>query len=284
MMFLMQNLGLIIADLISSNDKHWKLYITLREIITVVMCPHVTNDKLTILKERTTHHHKLFMKFYPNDPLKFKFHVHLFYVDLALLGPLKQFWCMRFEVRHKLFIKKARATTSRVNKSHTLAIANQLKLSHTFVRNNGFKLHVSSGPQQFFVFEKPKFDHIKLMFNEQQLKNLVTVPWIRINGTYYSTKEGNIVLSLGNVLENITIGKIELILVMNDKIYFVDNVLEKIKYNDHIFAYEANCSKTYGIIEQMEMKFFWPNYYCSMKNKTTLKNYVNERIYNVSKF
>lgn len=278
MIFLMQNLGLIIGDLVPVKDRHWKLYLSLRNIETIIMSHDVTADKIKRLDKLITMHLKDYQDMFPDDTLKFKFHMLLHYTDLMIqLGPLKNFWCMRFEARHRVFIRKARATTSRLNICHTLAIGNQLQLCHTLVCNEGFKQRILTSLKKPFKFEQ-KYENIQNLFNPNN--KLLTVSWIRKNGTYYSSEASNMALSIGQELEAVSFGKIEAILLENDEAYFIYEKLSKIKYVTHICAFVVQCSGTFDIIKQCDLKFYWPNYFCKINGKF----YVSERIFHSSKF
>ena len=102
MLFLVENLGLIIGDIIPKKNKTWELFITLRRIMEIVMDTEVAPGSSKELKNLVIKHRSICKKLFPDDSVPFKEHVLIHYEGLReKLGPLNEFCCIRFEGFHR---------------------------------------------------------------------------------------------------------------------------------------------------------------------------------------
>lgn len=92
----------IFGDKLNMNDKHWGLVIKLRRILRILMSPYISRSGINLLNNLISEHHKAFINLTQKN-LTPKFHHLLHYAHaIEQLGPLKQYWCMRFEAKHLL--------------------------------------------------------------------------------------------------------------------------------------------------------------------------------------
>lgn len=134
MLYLTRYLGLIIGDLIPLNDEHWKMYILLRKIVDILICPQMTLSQIRDLVRLILDLNSAYIRFY--ETLKPKFHFLIHYARILLLfGPCVHFWCMRFESRHRDIRASAQGTSSKINLLFTVALKQVLKMCE-FLNNN----------------------------------------------------------------------------------------------------------------------------------------------------
>lgn len=97
-------LPLIFGSSIPEGNKHWSLYLAFREIVDVVLAEEVPIECVPYLEVRTQDFLSAFVAEYPSARLTPKLHYLIHYPRfIAALGPLRQYWCMRFEAKHQYF-------------------------------------------------------------------------------------------------------------------------------------------------------------------------------------
>ena len=135
MLCLVRYLGLIIGDLIPQNNKHWQLYLYLRQIVDIVTSPRLTKSMLRDLQILVRHHNELYINLF--ERLKPKFHNLVHYARILFKnGPCVNFWSMRYESFHRLV--KANAVSTNCNKNLLVTIANKqiLQMCNTNINYN----------------------------------------------------------------------------------------------------------------------------------------------------
>lgn len=120
---------------LSTSQKCYHLYILLRKCVELVMARHVSEGMAVLLEEYVAKMNALYLEI-GKTPLQPKFHHLLHYPQMLLkFGPVSHLWSMRFEAKHKVGKKAARASASRVNLCKTVAKKIQLQLNDLFVQN-----------------------------------------------------------------------------------------------------------------------------------------------------
>ncbi|CAN7988318.1 unnamed protein product [Ixodes hexagonus] len=128
---LLRLLGLNLGDLVPEGDADWELYLQFREIVdivfaTVIPCeylPHLETTVQTFLVD--------FAQRYGAAAITPKMHYLVHYARLIReLGPLSQFWSMRFEPKHQYFKSLASRIKNFRNITLTLSTRHQLMQSH----------------------------------------------------------------------------------------------------------------------------------------------------------
>lgn len=131
MLIFVLHAGLIFGDLIPEGDKHWNLYILLRNILVVVLKKSVSYELSDLLAVLVEEHHELFSNLF--GKLKPKYHNLLHYPRIMkMVGPVRNFWTMRFEGKHRFFKKAANVSSNRKNLCLSLATKHQLRVNHVF--------------------------------------------------------------------------------------------------------------------------------------------------------
>lgn len=146
MVFLIQHFGILIGDLIPVNHIVWEIFLTLREIISIIMSSTFTSATIELLETLISEHHSLYLEVFA-EPLKPKHHFLLHYPRLLRrIGPLKHLSSLRFEAKHKTFKDNAKVAMLRTNCPYTLTLKHQLALCHRFLSEKGFSNRLSWGP------------------------------------------------------------------------------------------------------------------------------------------
>nr|XP_047135570.1 uncharacterized protein LOC124812702 [Hydra vulgaris] len=86
----------------------WEVYLILREICDIVIAPIVDSDSIYMLEELVAMFLKTFSEVFGSEYIIPKMHMLVHYPRLIrLFGPLRNFWCLRFESKHQYFKKAA---------------------------------------------------------------------------------------------------------------------------------------------------------------------------------
>ena len=126
MSVLLRTLPFLIAELVDECNEYWELYLLLRQICDIVFAPVVDLSWLTVLQHFVLEHHQLLLQY--NARLSPKCHFLIHYPRLiAVFGPLRHLWCMRFEAYHSYLKSLANAIGNFKNISKTLSERNQMK-------------------------------------------------------------------------------------------------------------------------------------------------------------
>ena len=86
MFFLINNLSFFVGDLVPCTSKAWKLYISLRKLVSFIMSPSFTNSMIDNLEKQVEVHHKLYKKL-SKQALIPKHHHLLHYVRMLKMLP-----------------------------------------------------------------------------------------------------------------------------------------------------------------------------------------------------
>lgn len=142
MMCFIHFFSLMVGDLVSENDEVWLFFLNLLEIIDILLSFDISKDMLDLLKTKIRQHHIDYVRLF-NDTLKPKHYLMIHYNSVILhSGPPRNYWCFRYEAKHRQFKMYARATTSRKNIPLSLAKKFQLRFAHYLVQpqENIYKL------------------------------------------------------------------------------------------------------------------------------------------------
>lgn len=123
----------IFASSIPEGNKHWEVYLLLREVVDLVLADELPAESLSYLELKIQQFLRAFVACYPSAKLIPKLHYMIHYPRMiTLFGPLKQVWCMRFEAKHQYFKNVAVRVKNFRNICKTLAERHQLLQSYEF--------------------------------------------------------------------------------------------------------------------------------------------------------
>lgn len=244
MFSLVVNLNFIIGDLIPTNNPYWKLYLLLREIISIIALPSFSADIIDLFDSLVTKYLKLLLKL--KLTLKLKHYLLVYYSRIMkIFGPLKNMSSMRFEGKHKQIKENSKVITSRENPCYTLSLKHQLQLCDRLIRNEGFSDRITYGT---FISNVTVTNNVQRLLSVNSLCNYDNIKWFKINGTHYS---------IGNVIrlnsETISFGRIKHIITKLSKTYFIYHILKIMRYSSHLNAYKVEESTELGLINQEEL-------------------------------
>lgn len=101
MWILLRTFPFIVAEKIDRGDEHMDLILLLLRIMEIVLAPRVTRSLMPYLQALTKDLMDTFRKLFPNINLINKFHHLIHYADCIIwAGPLRCYFCMRFEAKH----------------------------------------------------------------------------------------------------------------------------------------------------------------------------------------
>ena len=224
--------GLIVGDLIPEEDADWQLYKVLRCIIDIVTSPQLVLPDIKRLKKLITDLNKLFIDLYGYLKPKFHFFTHYPRI-LAMNGPCKNFWSMRFESRHTEVKANAEASKSQKNPLVTITTKQLLRMCQLF---NCIKLdnNTKLGPVDDTFFQSR--NHFC-----NSGSNVKKHKFVEINGTLY--KIGSYLVTDMQESE-IEFGQILEIIHVNENIFFYFQTYKEITFSDHVHAYIVKRNKS----------------------------------------
>jgi hypothetical protein len=117
---------LLVADSVPDDDENWNLYLLFVEIVTILLSNSITKGGIvylnSLIEEYCSRYQQNFKK-----TLKPKHHHLLHYAEaMQKIGPLRQFWSMSFEAKHKFFKTSAHSICNFKNISKSLSYRHQL--------------------------------------------------------------------------------------------------------------------------------------------------------------
>lgn len=229
---------LMVGDLVAQDDEVWLFLINLLDIIKIVTCTDIPRDLAERLKYLITRHNSNYIKLF-NDSLKPKHHLLMHYYSVVLKsGPPRNFWCFRFEAKHKEFKAYARTITSRKNICVSLAKKFQFKYAYSLIEKPA--MHILR-VQQCHKINSNQNELIQKFCKEYQFND----SFISYTECFYRSKQfkrGYFVCQYFDInIENAIIFEIcEIIEFTGQNVLYVLSKLVKInKYSKHFGAYEV---------------------------------------------
>lgn len=243
MMSFVHLFSLIVGDLVPHDDEVWIFFLNFLEIIEVLLCYEIPRDLAEHMKYLIKRHHSDYVHLF-NDTLKPKHHLMLHYHAVIMQsGPLRNFWCFRYETKHKDFKAYARAITSRKNVCVSLAKKFQLKFAHSLMQPVATKLFEVQQCHHIFT------THIELIrrFCEQNEINSNYQSYTECIYRLKQIKRGYFVSQYVDIdVENTTIFQIIEIILFSDHVT-PHAICQRAKintYRKHFAAYELDVSHT----------------------------------------
>ncbi|KAE8740519.1 hypothetical protein FOCC_FOCC013964 [Frankliniella occidentalis] len=229
---LIQNLGLMVGDLVPSDDDVWLYYSRLLNMLDFILAPSFVVGSEVLFKTLVTEHHEAYIDTF-DESLKPVHHLVLhYYRYMLLVGPPIHTSTKRFESKNRESKQVARSTNCRVNLLFTLMIKNQLKFTYQLLCKTALMERFQSGNGKMFRVGELPFGHVVGLHENE---NVTSVEWIDLNGTQYQID--HIVVYKLTYLFPI-FGKIVSILLFgNNQVVFVLKVLETLYFSDHYHTF-----------------------------------------------
>ena len=162
---------------------------------------------------------------------------------ILTLGPLVNYWCMRFESKHQYFKKKSRKSNFK-NICMSLTNGHQARMSSfltsaeegdfVYKMSNGKVEHLSEG--HFESAQREIVDFLEL--DAASVTSVYRTSWISIHGTKYIP--GECILLVRSDNEMPMFGTLRIIWVLNlELVLFRVSMLETVDFNEHLNAYRV---------------------------------------------
>lgn len=211
-------LPLFVGDRIKdpSENEVWQLILQLREIVELVCAPAITAGQVAYLKVLIEEYVFSCQRCFPASLLKPKHHYLCHYLELILhFGPLIRLWTLRFESKHTFFKQCARTLHNFNNLCKTPAERHQLLQAYLSAGSLfPSDVHVYEGTD-FYVSDYNYRIRASVAGRNFESQCAVACNEITVKGTVY--QKGMCVL-LESTDGELSVGKINLIITLNDKI------------------------------------------------------------------
>lgn len=240
-----RHFGLIVGDLVPEDDPTWRLYLNLREILALVSSTKIQKGCTSLLRTLVAEHHKLARTELNRDLKPTDHHLVHYSTIMDASGPLVNLWCMRFESKHREQKMTAISSSNKINLCKTIALKQQLKLTHQIYSGSLFSKAIQTG-----LFRKCTLYHLSLVFdtslqeNHQSLNTSINIHnWVEKNGSRY---KNGLALCIGLNEGSPQFGIIQTIYSLNDAIFFIYKKLTTV-FIAHIdgfkvIAIDSTCS------------------------------------------
>lgn len=243
---------LMIGDFVPKDDEVWLFLLNLLEIIDTLLSYEIPRDLAERLQFLIKRHHSQYTHLF-NDTLKPKHHLMVHYYNVILKsGPPRNYWCFRFEAKHKEFKSYARAITSRKNICVSFAKKFQLKFANDLVQP---KIKSIFQIQNCHRITSAHVDIIKTYC----LQNILSLQTDSYSECVYKSKlikNGYFVCQYNDIdIINAVILKIVEIVVISgqNQPYAVCNYVKVNNFNSHFAAYDITGNNKF---EQNKLSIF----------------------------
>lgn len=136
MMSFIRNFTLLIGDLVPENDPCWKVFLSFKKALDVIMSPYCHANTHKILEVLIEEYLTCLKETFPQCMKPKHHHIVHYSRVFRLMAPLWHLSSMRFESRHRECKRISRSAICRANVCHTKAIKTQLQLNYRFIRKD----------------------------------------------------------------------------------------------------------------------------------------------------
>ena len=118
----------ILGQCIEQGDEVWEAYLLLRDVTDLLFAPSVNKSMLSHLNDLIVQFLQHYVSLFGERSITPKHHFMIHYPRLiAMFGPLRLLWCMRFEAKHQYFKSVVSALGNFVNVTSTMAKRHQMR-------------------------------------------------------------------------------------------------------------------------------------------------------------
>lgn len=238
---------LIIGDLVPNDDEVWLFFLNLLEIIDMLLSFQMPTSYVNLLTKSIKQHNTDYMRLF-NDTLKPKHHFLIHYPNIILnSGPPRNYWCFRFEAKHKQFKSYAQSITSRRNICLSLAKKYQYKFAYNLICN-----HCDYTLKQCHLTDTSYSEVIAIRLNIAKT-DFICYTEIKNYGTTY--KKSNYLTIFNNVLHVYEICEIVVKLNTND-VFIICREVQVIGFEPHFAAYAVDPNQPSKDVDIIDIKRF----------------------------
>lgn len=249
--------------IVDTEDSTWQALILLQKIVSYVFAPCISIDQVAYLKTIVEDYLELRLLTFPDTKLRPKHHFMTHYWFLILkLGPLINFWTMRFEAKHQFFKRLIRFSPNFIN---------VLKLMSTKHQMNQAYLSECCNEKSFFMHDQILLEQaqysaaemgaINSTITQDCLNESFMSSSIEILGTKYS-KNAYMILRVDNC-GSFVFGKIKSIVShlksVTPEFYFVFELCNS-SLNLDFGVYTVEVNGTFECINVEQLPSYYPLY------------------------
>lgn len=222
----------IIGHKIPKQNIEWIIYLSLKQIMGIVMSKTIHIKQHELLKELIYKHHVLYIECF--GPLKPKHHFMIHYPEISKsIGPISSLSAMRFESFHKNFKSVSKTISCRINMLTSLTTKYEYQVANLLLNFKSFHAELSSGPalkiNRHNFLQKYKFDL-------SGFENFKITNWVKIDGLLI---KNNVVIQVGvEKDETFHFGIVKNILHINNEIYLCLQDIETIGFDEHYDSFK----------------------------------------------
>ncbi|KAB0803133.1 hypothetical protein PPYR_00103 [Photinus pyralis] len=228
MMTFLHYFTFIIGEFVPHQDPVWDFLLDFLQIVDILLAHSISDERIALLRVLIQKNLSSYVSLF-KDTLKPKHHFLLHYpMIIKNSGPPRQYWCFRFESKHRELKTYAHVINSRVNLPLSIAKKYELKFAHLF-------LHSSTTEQVSIIFDKSpsKSNYLDFIYQTLDKDTILCYSEICYKGFVYRTDDffssycGNVVLEQIKEFVSDT---------NTNKVYIICKELE-VNYNAHYDAY-----------------------------------------------
>jgi len=275
---LLRLLPLMVGPKIPADDEHWNFFLSLKDIVEFVFAPRFALGHVLLLRTKIQDHIATFNLLFPDRALKPKQHFMLHYPRyLELYGPLRWYWCMRFEAKHYYFTRLTRVVNNYKNICYTLAQRHQMQLAYRLATDYAFLEHTVSISSTVDVDMKYLSDCVVealVQSNISRLETLHQCKFVSVNGLTYRCRM-YVVIDFDSNIDTPVFGRIDNIFIQHMKVHFLLRIC-KSSYDSHLSAYRLFVTDDIAVrtIEQLLDCYPLSAYVVGLSRFVVLKNFV----------
>ena len=237
---LIRNLPLVVGSKVPVDDEHWQLLLMLLNCLDLIFAPAISYGQVHMLTYLIHDHHSFFKHLFPGEKLLPKHHFLVHYPEfIRKFGPLSQYWCMRFEAKHRFGKELASTVRNFKNICKTVAERTQMELAHSLLSNKLFVAEqevVNCGPALLCTLDNDLAmcicDGIGLSYSDEV--NIVSAVLIG----HYRFKPGCCAV-LRSEEGCPVFGEVLVVVAVDKFIYFVCDEMKTVDYFEHFHAFEV---------------------------------------------
>ena len=251
---LVQCITLMVGDKVPTDDPCWELLLYLRDIIDLTFSASISEPGIEHLRCKIEDHHESYIQV-SGEQLKPKFHFLLHYPDIIrAIGPLKQYWVMRFEAKHRFAKRIANNICNFKNICKSVAERYQLSMIQSF-KGNYYSGNIEALDGELVSVKDT-------IFADQILTNLnITDGNILLHGNidlFGTNLRSNDMMLYKFGDDELCFGMIRQIFSYDNQVYIVLH-MHCIKYFSHHFhAYSLQQLNNYAVVKATDIAHHHP--------------------------
>lgn len=252
-------LPLMIGHLIPEEfSEHWNVFLSLLEILDIVMSFKITKSMVSKLNDLVRDHLILFLKCFPDQHLLPKHHFMVHYGTIILkMGPMRYLWCMRYEAKHKYFKELIRRMMNFNNICKSLSERHQKDVIYRlYLKDFHVKFNYSR-------FSKIKIRNI-LTYNNLISENLGVdqnclvkkVKWIKLNSVQY--RKDFFLFHGFDEFTRLLFLRIEMLFIYGNECYIVGEVFVADDFVENLHSYSITSTHNFKMCSLKSIPHVFP--------------------------